>query len=313
MAQRGGRGGGLPRGHAAGRCLGRCQPGPRTTGEAVPPRRLGRGGAAHRRRPAGHQRAPCLDRRLGRCRGRCSGRGCWSRRRPARAGRDRLHERHHRPSQGSRAQPAQPAHARRGAGGDPGVRRLVAQGRLLPVHRAQHGRAHHAARVAGRRLLDRDGPHRRRGCGRVDPRRAGHHMERATRLAAQPGHQRRRRPYRPCLPHRGVDRWCRLPRGHPLDVRGQVRPAGAGHLRAERGADRGGHRPAGRAPRRRLVGSAVAAPPCAHPGWRRLGAGHWRDGRDLRRPRRRSLSAHARLLGATRVVGGGVAPRRSTR
>ena len=100
---------------------------------------------------------------------------------PVGAGRDRLHERDHRAAEGGRAQPARPARAGSRAGGVAGLRRVAAQGRLLPVHDPQHGRAHHTARVAGRRVLDRDGPDRRRGGGGVDPRRAGDHLERPAR------------------------------------------------------------------------------------------------------------------------------------
>ena len=157
--------------------------------------------AARRRRRAGGRR-----RRLAggaRRRGRRSGRRG---RRPVRPRRHRLHQRHHRPPQGRGAQPAQPAAARRGAGREPGLRARAAQGRLLPVHDPQHGRADHPAGVAGRRDLDRDGPHRRRGRGRVDPARAGHHLERPARPALQPRPPGRHRPVRPRQPRRGVDR-----------------------------------------------------------------------------------------------------------
>ena len=171
-AERRRRGGRLPRRHAPRCRVARREPGAGAAREALPARGLRLDAAALRRRPAGSRRAgrrPGGVARGGRGGRRRAGR---RRRRPVRAGRARLHERHHRSPEGRRAQPAQPARAGRGAHRDPRLRRDAAQGRLLPVHRPQHGGAHHAARVAGGRLLDRDGPHRRRGRGRVDPHRA---------------------------------------------------------------------------------------------------------------------------------------------
>ena len=60
-------------------------------------------------------------------------------------------------------------------------------------------------------MLDRHGPHRRRGRGRVDPPRAGHHLERPARPAPQPGHDGRGRSGRPGVARRGVDRGADCP------------------------------------------------------------------------------------------------------
>ena len=103
---------------------------------------------------------------------------------------------------------------------------------------------------------------------------------------------------------RGVDRGGRLPRADPFHVRGQVRPSGARHLRAQRGADRGGHRSSEWAPRGWLQRAAPAAPGGAHRGQRRHHGACGRDRGGLRGRGRRSVPADARLLGAPRGDGG---------
>ena len=300
-AERRRRGGRLPRRHAPRRGVARHQPGPgarRRSGTCsrTPARRCCSATTSSPTSASGSSTWPSGGAAV-RGRRRRAGR---RRRRPVRARGPRLHERHHRPPEGGGAQPAQPAGAGRGARRDPRLRRDAAQGRLLPVHGPQHGRAHHAARVPGRRLLDRDGPHRRRGRGRVDPHRAGHHVERPAGAAAQPrddGLDRRRRPG---VARRGVDRRRRLPRGDPGGVRGEVRPAGARDLRPERGADRGVDRRPRRLPRRRGQRPAAPAPRGAHRRRRRRDARRRARPARSASPRRRPLPPDARLLGAPR-------------
>ena len=125
----------------------------------------------------------------------------------------------------------------------------------------------------------------------MDPARAGHHLERPARPAPQPRPPGRDRPVRPVQPRRGVDGRRRLPRGHPLGVRGPVRPAGAGHVRAVRGPDGGGdRRPLRRRPRPRGVRSTPAPPGRPHRRRRR---------RVPARRARRARSASARPTTAT--------------
>ena len=138
-----------------------------------------------------------------------------------------------------------------------GYGRDLRKGDFLAAHHPQHAGAHHAddrRRPAGARsIMDRIDAGRRR---RVDPRRAGHGLERAAGadpLAASMDDASRRATSRRS---RGVDRRRRLPRADPRRVRAEVRHAGADHLRVERGADGRHHRRSRRRARRsaRAVG-----------------------------------------------------------
>ena len=297
------RGGRLPRRHAPRRGVAGRQPGAGAAGEAVPARGL--------RRPR------CCSATTS-CPTSACGSSTWPTWRAAvDAADDGAGRRRRRPVRAGRASPtraARPATRRARCTASttcscraPCSSRPAAtthdapQGRLLPVHHPQHGGAHHAARVAGRRVLDRDGPHRRRGRGRVDPRRAGHHVERPAGAAPQPGHDGLDRGRRPGVARRGVDRRRRLPRGDPLRLRGQVRPAGARHLRAERGAD--GR--VDRRPRRARTSPAPAAARCrtsrcASPATTARRCPPGETGEICVAPGRRPLPADARLLGAAR-------------
>ena len=125
------------------------------------------------------------------------------------------------------------------------------QGRLPAAHDPQHAGAHHVADGPGRRLLGDHGPHRRAGRRRVDPRRAGHRVERAAGGDPLDGEHGRDRTERPRVAHRGVGRRRRLPRVDPQRVPAEVRDAAAHDLRAERGADDRHHRRSRRRARRR--------------------------------------------------------------
>ena len=214
--------------------------------------------------------------------------------RPVRTRRDRLHQRHHRLPQGRGAQPVQPAGARRRAGRQPGLRSCAAQGRLPAAHHPEHARAHHPAHRAGGRVRGDLRPQRRGRRRRVDPRRAGDHVERPTRARPLARRRRRGRARRSRDAPRGVDRRGRLSRADPGRVRGQVRQAGARDLRPQRGADGGDDRRARREPRGRRERPSAPAP--RDPRRRR---------RDLHRTadRRRvggRVPADARLLAARR-------------
>ena len=100
-------------------------------------------------------------------------------------------------------------------------------GRLPTAHHPQHAGAHHADDGPGRRVLGDHGPHRRARRGRVDPRGAGHRVERAARGDPLDGEHGRDRAERPRLAHRGVGRRCRLSRDDPHRVPGEVRDAAA--------------------------------------------------------------------------------------
>ena len=225
-AQRGRRGRGLPRRHAPRRGLGRRQPGPGPAREALAARRLRRLAAARRRPARRRRRAGGRRRRLAggaRRRGRRSGRRGRRPVRPGRASPTRA-----APPVAPRARctasttcccPAPCWSRRRGYGpelrkGDCFPFTILNMAVLTTLLVSQAGGT-----------LDRDGPHRRRGRGRVDPRRAGHDLERAARAAPQPRHHgRRSTPSDLASARRGVDRRRRLPRGHP---RRRSRPSSA--------------------------------------------------------------------------------------
>ena len=206
--------------------------------------------ADRRATPRCRRRPGCRD-RSGRGRASVDGRDGGGgrrpdrrRRRPARAGGHRVHERHDRLPQGRGAQPVQPADAGRGARAPAAATaRSLRKGDFLPltILNMQVLTTLLTAQAGGCSVIfDRIDAARRR---RVDPRRAGDHVERAA--CAHPLAGQRWTTIAPSDLASLTEVWSRrrrLSRADPHRVRGQVRDAGAHDVRVERGADGRHHR-----------------------------------------------------------------------
>ena len=293
-AERRRRGGRLPRRHAPRRRVGGREPGAGAAGEALPARGLRGDAAPVRRRRCPTSACGCVDL------ADVAGRG---RRRPTARRSASTSTRSRRPASPTRAAPPgtrrarctasttcscrAPCSSRPGATDPTSARATASRSPILNMAVLTTLLVSQAGGV-----LDRDGPHRRRGRGRVDPRRAGHHVERPARAAPQPGDDGRGRARRPGVARRGVDRAAptaprrSAPRSRPSSACRCSPPTGSARRRRSwRSTPRDGSHVAGR------QRPAAPAPRRAHRRRRRRDAAGGRDRRDLRRARPTTATA----------------------